>query len=122
LTQGQILPVAECHNLIKSREQLEGVLEDFPLVQRLAYRGDNLREEVERVYVLEDIRLEVGDEHHEQLVERLIDVAHIVLLDRGMLRSSVGELWEGGEERFDARTLHLSELAREHGFPAAGTY
>ena len=45
---------------------------------------------MERVDVLEDVGLAVGNEDHVQLVERLVDEANVVLLDSGVLRSAVG--------------------------------
>lgn len=95
LSKGEVLPVAQCDQFVKGAEQLKGVFEDFSLVQAAADAGNNLRKQVERVNVLENIALTVGDEDHVELVQRLVDVADIVLLDCGMLRASIGKLGEG---------------------------
>lgn len=50
---------------------------------------------MQRVDVLQDVRLPVGDEDHVKFVEWLIDIAHVVLLHGGVLRARVGKLWEG---------------------------
>ena len=76
---------------------------------------------MQRVNVLQDVGLEVRDEHHVELVERLVDKADIVLLDRCVLGTGVGELGQGGEEGFDAGPGHLAKQAREHGLAATGT-
>lgn len=62
----------------------------------------------------------IGDEHHVQLVQWLVDEAHIVLLDGGMLGGGVCEFGERGQQCFHARSLHLAELAGEDGLPRAG--
>ena len=64
LTDGQVLPVAEGNNLVKGAEDIKGMSEDLALVQGLAYAADYLGEEVQRVNVLENVGLLVGDEHH----------------------------------------------------------
>ena len=96
LADGQVLPIAEGDQFIERAEQLESILEDFPLVQTLAGARDNLGEEMERIDVLEDVGLLVGDQDHVELVQRLVYESNIVLLDRGVLRSRVGRLGEGG--------------------------
>lgn len=74
------------------------------------------------VNVLENVGLAVGDEHHVELVERLVDEAHIVLLDDRMLSAAVGELRERGEESFDSRSWHLPKLTGQDSFPSSGAY
>lgn len=64
----------------------------------------------------------VCDQNHVELVKGLVDVADVVLLDGGMLGPGVGKLGEGGQKGFDARALHLAELAREDGLAAARAY
>ncbi len=96
LADGQVLPIAEGDQFIERAEQLVGILEDFPLIQTLAGARDNLGEEMERIDVLEDVRLLVGDQDHVELVQGLVYESNIVLLDRGVLRSRVGRLGEGG--------------------------
>lgn len=90
LAERQILTVAQSHQLIKGAEEVVGIPENLPLVQALAGTGDDLREQVERVDILQDVRLAVGDEHHVELVERLVDESDIILLDCCMLRAAVG--------------------------------
>lgn len=120
LADGQVLPVTKGHQLVKGAEKFVGILDNLPLVEALACAGDNLREQVEGVDVLEDVRLSVGDEDHVELIERLVDKAHIVLLNGGVLGTAVGQFREGREEGFDAGSWHLPELAGEDSFPASG--
>lgn len=49
---------------------------------------------MQRVDVLQNVRLQVGNEDHVQLIEGLVDVAHVVLLGDGVLGAAVGELGE----------------------------
>lgn len=98
LAHREVLAVTQCNQLIKGAEQLVGILDDFPLVQSLACAGDDLGEQVQRVDVLEDVGLAVGDEYHVELVERLVDESNIVLLDGGVLRAAVRQLGERREE------------------------
>ena len=94
LADGQVLAVAQGDQLIESAEQFVGISEDFALVQTLACAGDHLGKEMERVDVLQNVGLAVGDEDHVQLVQGLVDKADVVLLDRGMLRARVGQFRE----------------------------
>jgi hypothetical protein len=55
---------------------------------------------MKRVDVLEDVGLAVGDENHVELVERLINEAHIILLNSRMLSSSICQLWESCKQGF----------------------
>lgn len=50
---------------------------------------------MERVDVLQDVGLAVGDENHVQLVQGLVDEANVVLLDGGMLCTRIGKPREG---------------------------
>lgn len=111
LADGEVLPVTERHQLIEGAEQFVGISEDFALVEALAGAGDNLGKKVERVDVLEDVGLLVGDEDHVQLVQGLVDESDIVLLDNGVLGARVGGLGERGEESFDAGALDVVEGA-----------
>ena len=47
---------------------------------------------MKRINVLENIGLAVCDEHHVELVQRLVNISDIVLLDCSVLSSGVGEL------------------------------
>ena len=120
LADGQVLPVPERHQLIEGADELKGVPQNLALVKALAGAGDDLGEQVQRVDVLEDVGLLVGDEHHVQLVQRLVDEADIVLLDCRVLGARVRRLGEGCQEGFDARPLDVVECPREHGLAAAG--
>ena len=97
LSERQVLPIPLRHQLIESAQKLKRMLEDFPLVQTLADACHHLGEQVERVDILEDVGLAIGDKDHVELVEGLVDITDIVLLDRGMLSTGVGELGEGGQ-------------------------
>lgn len=94
LADGQVLAVTQGDQLVESAEQFVGISEDFALIQTLACAGDHLGEEMERVDVLQDVGLAVGDEDHVQLVEGLVDEANIVLLDGGMLCARIGQFRE----------------------------
>lgn len=120
LADGEVLPVSERHQLVKGTDQFEGIAEDLPFVEALAGAGDDLGEQVQRVNVLEDVGLLVGDEHHVQLVQRLVDKSDIVLLDGRVLGAGVGRLGEGCQEGFDTRPLDVVESPREDGLAAAG--
>lgn len=120
LAHGQVLAVALRHQLVERAQQLKGIARDLALVERLAQPCHHLREEVQRVDVLQNVGLEVRDKNHVQLIEGLVDEADVVLLDGGVLRAAVGKLGEGGEEGFDAGPGHLPKEAREHGFAASG--
>lgn len=64
LADRQVFSVTQGDQLIEGAQEFIGVLEDFPLIQALARRGDDLGKEMQRVNVLEDVGLAVGDEHH----------------------------------------------------------
>ena len=70
---------------------------------------------------MEDVGLAVRDEDHVELIKRLVDESDIVLLDGSVLGARVGKLGEGGEQSFDSRSGHLTELSREDSLPSAGT-
>jgi len=64
--------------------------------------------------VLQDIGSLGRDEDHvQQLFKGLVDVAHCLGLDCGVLCARVDEAREGGQKNFDLRLGHGSELARE---------
>lgn len=46
LTDGQVLPVPKGDQLIEGAQELEGILQDFTLLQTLAGAGDDLGKEV----------------------------------------------------------------------------
>ena len=119
LTDRQVLPIPKGDELVEGAEDVEGMLKDLALVQALAYAADDLGEQVKRVDVLENVGLLVGDEHHVELVQGLVDKSDIVLLDSGVLRSGVCSLGEGGEEGLNARALHIVERSGKDGLAAA---
>lgn len=116
LADGQVLAVAEGDNLVKGAEELVCISDNLSLIEGSAGAGNDLGEEVERINVLEDVGLAVGDKHHVELVEGLVDESHIVLLNRGVLRAAVRELGEGCEERLYSGSWHVTELPREDSF------
>lgn len=69
---------------------------------------------------MQNVGLSVGDEHHVELVERLVDESNIVLLDDCVLSAAVCQLGERRKESLDTRSGHLSKLSREDSFPASG--
>ncbi len=120
LANRQILPIPQCNQLVKGAEKVECMFEDLALVQTLADAADYLGEEVEGVDVLEDVGLLVGDEHHVEFVQGLVDESNIVLLNGGVLGARVGGLGKGGEEGLDTRPLDVVECSGEDGLAAAG--
>lgn len=72
------------------------------------------------VDVLQNVGLSVGDEHHVELVEGLVDESDIVLLDDCVLSAAVCQLGERRKESLNAGSGHLSKLSREDSFPASG--
>ncbi len=120
LADCQVLPVAQRDQLVEGAEQFIGIFEDLSLLQALASVGDHLGEEVQGIDVLEDVGLAVGDEHHIELIQGLVDEADIILLNRRVLGPAVRKLRERGQERFYPGSWHLSELPREDSFPPPG--
>jgi len=59
---------------------------------------------------LEYVRTQIGDKDHIKLVERLIDVSHVVLLYGCMLCSRRCQFRERSQECFYPAPLHFSEL------------
>lgn len=110
------LPIPQTHNLIKRAKQLKAILQYLPLVRAPAHVRHDAREEVQRLDVLQDVRRFVRDEHDVEVLERLVDVAHVGRLDGGVLRVCGDEFGEGGEEGFDPGARHFAELARDDGY------
>ena len=69
---------------------------------------------------MENVGLLVGDEDDEKLLQRLVYVAHMVSLDRGVLLSAASQLGEGCNQAFDSGAGHLSELTRDEGYGRTG--
>lgn len=120
LAHGKVLAVAKCHQLVKGTEELVGITNNLALVKRLARTGDNLGKEMQRINVLQDVGLAVGDEHHVELVKGLVDESDVVLLDRRVLGAAVCQLGERCKESLDPGPRHLAKLPREDSFTAAG--
>lgn len=120
LAEGQVLSVPERDQFVKGAEEIVGIAENFPLIEALACVRHHLGEEVEGVNVLQDVGLLVRDEDHVELVKGLVDKSDVVLLDRGMLGSTVCQLGKRGEESFYARPWHFAELPRQDSLPPAG--
>lgn len=74
---------------------------------------------MQRINVLENVGLLVGDEDHIELVEGLVDKSDVVLLDRRVLSTAVGKLRERRQQGFDSRSGHLAELSRKDSFTPA---
>lgn len=102
LANGQVLPVAKGDELVEGAEEFVGILEDLALVEALACAGDDLGEQVQRIDVLQNVGLAVGDENHVELVERLVNESDIVLLDGGVLGAAVGLLGERRQESLNS--------------------
>jgi len=64
LADGQVLAISESYQLIEGTQKVVGMSKNFSFIQALACAGDDLGEEVERIYVLENVGLLVGDEDH----------------------------------------------------------
>lgn len=120
LAYGEVFPVPKRNQLIKGTEKFVGISDNLSLIKSSACAGNDLSEQVQGVDVLENVGLLVGDEHHVELVKRLVDKSNIVLLNGSVLGAAVGQLWERGEEGFYPRPWHLSKLAGKDSFPPAG--
>ena len=77
--------MTQAHDFIKGAQKLISIAQDLSLVQGFAKTADNLGKKVQRINVLQDVRLPVGDENHVKLVERLVNIAHVVLFHSGVL-------------------------------------
>lgn len=75
---------------------------------------------MERIDVLEDIGLAVGDEDHVELVQWLIHKSNIILFNCSMLGTGISQFGEGGKQSFDSRPLHFTELSREDSLASPG--
>lgn len=120
LAEGEVLAVSEGDKLVKGTKQLVGIAKDLALVEGPAGARNDLGEKVERVNVLKNVGLAVGDEHHVELVEGLVDESDVVLLNRRVLGAALGQLGERREKSLNARPRHLAELAGQNGLPATG--
>ena len=79
-------------------------------------------EESERLQVLQDVAVLSGDQHHVELLQRLVDVADAVRLHEGVLLPGVHQLGEGSQETLDASPGHLHELPGHDGLPGLGAH
>lgn len=122
LRQREVLPVSQCDHFIESAEQLEGIAQDLPFVQTPANAGNDLGKKVQTVDVLENVGLLVCNQDDVELIQRLVNESHVVLLDCSMLGTGICQFWERCKQCLDPRTCDFTELARENGFPAARTY
>lgn len=122
LRKGQVLSITQCHQFIECAQQLEGIAEDFPLIQALANAGGHLGEQMKTVDILKDIRLTVGDQDNVQLIQWLIDEADVVLFNGGVLGPRICKLGKGGKKSLNARPGDFTELTREDRFASASTY
>lgn len=77
-----------------------------------------LSQEVQCLQVFEDIARFVGQEQHVEALQRLVDVAHRIRLDEGVLDgasallSRTHELRKGSEQTLYADSADVHELAR----------
>jgi hypothetical protein len=119
LRERKVLSVTQRDQLVVCAQQLEGIAEDFSLIQALADACGDLGKEMQTVNVLENVRLAVGDENNVQLIQWLVYESHVVLLNGGVLGLRIGKLGERSKESFNARPGNLAELAREDCFASA---
>lgn len=120
LAYGEVFPIPERNQLIESADELIRISKNLPLVEASAGAGHDLGEQVQRIDVLQNVGLLVGDKHHVQLIQRLVNESDIVLLNGRMLCARIRRLGEGCQEGFDARPLDVVECPREHGLAATG--
>lgn len=118
LAQRQVFPVPQSDQLVKGAQQLVGIAQDLALVEAAAEAAGDLCKQMQGINVLKNVGLEVGDQDHVELVQRLVDEADVVLLNGGVLRAAVGQLRERRQEGLDAGPGHLAKQPREHGFAA----
>lgn len=84
---GQIdrFTISQADDFIKCAHEFKLILRDFFLLCALAEIRDDTSEEVKRVNVLKDVRSLVCDEEDIELLERLVDIAHVGSFDRRVL-------------------------------------
>ena len=93
------------------------MLVDLLLLDCLAVLGNDAREEAKRFQVLQDVTRLGRDQHHLELVDRLIDVAHALCLDeRVLLGARADELGERGQQALDSPACHVHEFTRDDCF------
>ena len=77
-------------------------------------------EETQRFQVLQDVAVFSGDEHHVELLQGLVDVAHALRLHKRVLLARVHQLGEGGEQPLHPGPRHLHKLTRHDGLASLG--
>jgi len=78
-----------------------------------AVLGDQPGEEAQRLQVLHNVGQLGRRQNQHQLLDRLVNVAHVSSLDDVVLSFGPDELGEGGEMILHLDPAHLDELPRE---------
>lgn len=74
---------------------------------------------MQTVDILQDVGLPIRDEKKEKFVQGLVDVSHIVRLDRCMLSGGVGQFGKRGKKAFNSRAGYGAKVSGEDSFAAA---
>ena len=115
LDQRHLFSVAHTDDLIKCTEQIKSILEDFAFFCISAHIRHDAGDQMQRLNVLEDIRGLVRNQEDVQFLQRLVDISNFSGFDGRVLGVRRDKFWERGQEGFDPRSRHVSELARNHG-------
>ena len=107
-------------HLVKSENDFKGMFVDGMFRDATRDVGDHLGQQAQRSQILDNVTRLGGDEKEvHSILERLVHVADGVGFDKGVLFRMAHEFGEGGEEAFNAETVHFDELARDEGFRAS---
>lgn len=79
-------------------------------------------EEAEGLQVLQDVAILGGDQHHIELLQRLVDIAHTLRLHKRVLLACVHQLGEGGQQALYTRPCHLHKLPWHQSFSSLGAH
>lgn len=113
LNEADLFPVAQANNLVKRTQQLERVLEYFPLVGGPADIGDNAGKEVKGIDILEDIGGFICDQYDIQIFQGLVDVSNFGGFDGCVLRLCWNEFRKRRQQGLNPRPRHILELSRD---------
>ena len=120
--QADLLAVAAGgQNLVKGKDELEGMLVDGLLVDGTGHVGDDLGQEAEGAQIFHDVAGLGGNEEQKQIVlQGLVDVPDRLGFHVGVLFGMSDQLGEGGQQTLDAHAVHLDELSRYQRLSGAG--
>lgn len=112
--QVHLFAVAHTDYLVEAAQDFKAPGEHLGLCQApSAEIASHSREKMERVDILEDIALPIGENDEPEIIEGLVDIAdsRSWIVDDSVLRRRRHKLGERGEKRFEASAWQLAELA-----------